>query len=66
MRSQEGLLDLKNEIHVVSCLGRAWLLLPPVILEDLSTGDELQLLSLGPIYLLRHVERLFGDKQECS
>ena len=48
--SWECLLDLENEKYVVSHLGRAQLLL--FILEYLSTGDELQLFSLGPIYLL--------------
>ena len=48
--SWECLLDLENEKYVVSLLGRAQLLL--FILEYLSTGDELQLFSLGPIYLL--------------
>ena len=51
MCSWEGLLDLENEEYVVSCLGTAQLLLL-FILEYLSTGDKLQLLSLGPIYLL--------------
>ena len=46
----ECLLDLENEKYVVSHLGRAQLLL--FILEYLSTGDELQLFSLGPIYFL--------------
>ena len=51
MCSREGLLDLTNEKYVVSYLGRAQLLLL-FILEFLSSGDKLQLLSLGPIYLL--------------
>ena len=51
MCNQEGLLDLENQKDVVSYLGRAPLLLL-FILEYLSTGDKLQLLSLGPIYLL--------------
>ena len=50
MYSWECLLDLEKEKYVVSHLGRAQLLL--FILEYLSTGDELQLFSLGPIYLL--------------
>ena len=54
MCSQEGLLDLENETYVVYYLRRAQLLFPPAILEDLSTGDELQLLRLGLIYLLPH------------
>ena len=49
MYSWECLLDLENEKYEVFHLGRAQLLL---ILEYLSTGDELQLFSLGPIYLL--------------
>ena len=53
MCSQEGLLDLENEEYMVSYLGRAQLLLL-FILEYLFTGDRLQLLSLGPIYLLPH------------
>ena len=36
----------------ISYVRRAQLLFPPAILEYLSTGDELQLLSLRPIYLL--------------
>ena len=52
MYSREGLPDFKNEIYVISDLGRAQLLLHPAILEYLSTGDKLRLLSLGPIYLL--------------
>lgn len=49
----EDLLDFKNKECVVFDLlsGRIQLLLPP-ILESLSTGEELQLLSLGLIYLL--------------
>ena len=35
----------------ISYLGRVQLL-PPAILEYLSEGDGLQLLSLGPIYYL--------------
>ena len=50
MYSWECLLDLEKEKYVVSHLGRAQLLL--FILEYLSTGDDLQLFSLGPIYLL--------------
>ena len=53
MCSQEGRLDLEKEKHVVSYLGRAQLL-PPLILEYLSTGNKLQLFSLRPIYLLPH------------
>ena len=45
---------MKTMWSFISFLGRAQLLLPPAILEYLSTGDELQLLSLGPIYLLSH------------
>lgn len=51
MYSWECLLDLENEKYEVFHLGRAQLLL---ILEYLSTGDELQLLSLGSVYLLPH------------
>ena len=64
MCSWEGLLDLKNEKHVVSLSflsgqGSA----PPrscyyLILECLPTGDRLQLLSLGPIYLLPQLHAL--------
>ena len=42
-------------VFFISYLGRAQLLLPPAILEYLSTGDELQLLGLGPIYLLPQI-----------
>ena len=54
MYSWEGLLDLENEKYVVSVfyLGGLSSSLPPAILEYLSTGDKLQLVSLGPIYLL--------------
>ena len=55
MCSQEGLLDLENEEYVVSHLGRAQLLLTPAtifILECLSIGDRLYLLSPESIYLL--------------
>ena len=38
----------------ISYVGRAQHLLPPAVLEYLSTGDELQLLSLGPNYFLPH------------
>ena len=50
--SWESLLDLKNEKYMVSYLGRAQLFLPLAIvfiLEYLSSGHKLWLLSLGPI-----------------
>ena len=54
MYSWEGLLDFKNEEYVVFYLfsghGSAILLL--LILEYLSIGDRLWLLSLEPICLL--------------
>ena len=40
MCSQEGLHDFQNEKYMVSYLGRAQLLLPPAILEYLSTVDK--------------------------
>ena len=58
MCSPGGLLDFENEEYVVFYLlsgqGPASSLDCPVIdiLEFLSTGNELQLLTLGPIYLL--------------
>ena len=62
MCSWEGLLDFENEEYVVFYLlwGRAQLLLPPASLEYLSTGDELQLLSLRPIYLLPQKDFYLG------
>ena len=48
MCSQEGLLDLENEEHVVFYLGRAQLLLPPAILEYPSTGDNSSCPAWGP------------------
>ena len=47
-------LRMRNMWSSISYLGRARLLPPPAILEYLSTGDEIHLLSLGPIYLLPH------------
>ena len=57
MYSREGLLDFANEDYVVSFIwaGPNLSYYPPAIifiLEHLSTGDKLQRLSLGPIYLL--------------
>ena len=56
---REGLLDLESEECVVS-LSLIWaapLLLAVIfVLEYLSTGDKLQLLSLGPISLLPQVQ----------
>ena len=49
---------MRNMWSFTSYLGRAQLLLPPAILEYLSTRDKLQLLSLGPIYLLPQYEPL--------
>ena len=52
MYSWESLLDLENDKHMVSYLGRAQLLLLLAfvfILEYLSIGHKLQLLILGPI-----------------
>ena len=63
MCSREGLLDLENEKHVVSYLGRAQLLLL-FILEYLPTGDKLQLFHLGPIYLLPQLLVEAGMKAE--
>ena len=58
MHSWEGLLDFENEKYVVSFIwaGLSLSYYPVIIfiLEYLSTGDKLQLLSLGPIYLLLH------------
>ena len=56
---QGGLLDFENEEYVVS-LSLIWaglsFSLVPAILESLSAGYELQLLSLEPIFLLPHLE----------
>ena len=58
MCSRGGLLDFGNEEYVVSYLlsgqGPASSLDCPTIdiVEFLSTGNELKLLTLGPIYLL--------------
>ena len=52
LSSQEGLPNFENEKYVVFYQGRAW---PPlsIVLEFLSTGNELKLLTLeGPICLL--------------
>ena len=62
MYSQKVLFYLENEKHVVSFfyLGRAQLLLPLAlvfILEYLSTGDQLQLLSLQPTSYLSLTSR---------
>ena len=63
MCSWEGLLDYENEDHLVFYLlsgqGTASFLDCPVIdiLEFLSRGNELLLLTLGPIYLLPHFHR---------
>ena len=68
MCSRGGLLDFENEEYVVFCLlsgqgpaSSVILLLwsfcyygVSAIMEFLSTGDELQLFGLGPIYLLPH------------
>ena len=63
MYSLEGLLDLENEKYVVSVfyLGRPQPLLLYFISECLSTGDKLQLLSLGPIYLLPQNFNIFAN-----
>ena len=53
--SQEGLLDFENERYVVSSplLGQDLASsLTPAVVEFLSTGNEPQLLTLGPIYPL--------------
>ena len=47
-------LGMMNMSSFISYLGWAQPLLPPAILEYLSIGEKLQLLSLGPIYLLPH------------
>ena len=52
MRSWEGLLDLENRKYVVSLSFVGAGLSSSFTLEYLSTGGKLQLLSLGPIYLL--------------
>ena len=56
LSSWEGFLDFENEKYVASYLlsgqGLASSLDCPAVLEFLSTGNELQLLNLGPIYLL--------------
>ena len=61
--SQEG-LDLKNEEYVVfiSYLGRAALFPFLLFLESLSTGEKLQLFSLGPIYLLPQEDQNSDEK----
>ena len=53
--SQEVLLDFENEKYVVSYPLPGQDLasfLAPAVVEFLSTGNEPQLLTLGPIYLL--------------
>ena len=61
MNSWKDLFDLKNEKYVVS-LSFIWAGLRSsasaiiFILEYVSTGDRLQLLSLGPIYLVSQKE----------
>ena len=55
---------MRNMWPFISYLGRAQLLLPPAILDYLSTGDELQRLSPRPIYLLPQIQadrRLLGS-----
>ena len=42
---------MRNMWSFISSLARAQLPFSPTTLEYLSTGDELQRLSLGPIYL---------------
>ena len=54
---------MKNMWSFISYLDRAQLLLPPAILEYLSTGDKLQLFRLGPIYLLPHYD---GPTHICA
>lgn len=57
MCSLEVLLDLENGLFI-SYLGSTQLLLPPAVvfmLEYLSTAGKLQLLTLGPLYLLPHL-----------
>ena len=63
--SWEGLLDLENEKYVSSVfyVGRAQLLLPPAVLEYLSTGNDLQLISLRSRYLLSHYNCLRMKRQ---
>ena len=61
MYSQEGFLDLEKEMYgLLSGQGLASLLL---ILAYLSTGDKLQLFSLGLIYFLPH---FWGNAKEMS
>ena len=58
MCSREGLLDFKNEEYVVSYplsgQGSASSL-ALAVMEFLSPGNELELLTLGPIYLLPQI-----------
>ena len=58
-------LRMRNMSSFISYLGWAQPLLPPAILEYLSTGEKLQLLSLGPIYSLPH-NYLFIDHYEID
>ena len=49
-------LRRRNMQSFISYLGRTELPLNPAILEHPSTEDKVQLLSLGPIYLLPQVD----------
>ena len=56
---------MRNLWSLISYLGRAYLLLPPTVMELLSTGNKLQWLTLKTIYLLpQHDHRI--EVVECN